>query len=134
MAQATSGTVYGGCNPGQWTSFQTNANDVATVHGFMSTGNPTRLSIGDSIWIEPSVKTTIYSSVQPDINVLLPVVQQLTSSNATILGFAAFHVDYAVRSGGNNYIQGHLITRISASSGSSQNVTYGVYVTPRLAQ
>jgi Flp pilus assembly protein TadG len=132
--QVTSGTVYGGCIPGQWTSFQTNANDAATVRGFMSTGNPTQLSIGDSIWIEPGVKTTIYSSVQPDINVLLPVVQQLTSSNATILGFAAFHIDYAVRSGGNNYIQGHLITRVNASSGSSQNVTYGVYVTPRLAQ
>jgi len=58
----------------------------------------------------------------------------LTSSNAAILGFAAFHIDYAVSSGGNKYIQGHLITRVNAFSGSSQSATYGAYVTPRLAQ
>ncbi|CAN7631760.1 pilus assembly protein TadG-related protein [Trinickia sp. LjRoot230] len=132
--QITNGTAYGGCVPGQWTSFQTNANDAPTVRGLMSNGNPTQLTIGDSIWIEPGVKTTIYSSVLSNINVLLPVVQQLTSSNATILGFAAFHIDYAVSGGGNNYIQGHLITSVGASSGASQISTYGAYVSPRLAQ
>lgn len=132
--QITNGTLYGGCIPGQWTSFKTNANDAPTVRGLMSNGNPTQLNIGDSIWIEPGVKTTIYSSVLPNVNVLLPVVQQLTSSNATLLGFAAFHIDYAVSGGGANYIQGHLITRVNASSGSSQSSTYGAYVTPRLAQ
>jgi Flp pilus assembly protein TadG len=132
--QITNGTLYGGCTPGQWTSFQTNANDVPTVRGLMSNGNPTQLSIGNSIWIEPGVKTTIYESVLANINVLLPVVQQLTSSNATILGFAAFHIDYAVSSGGNNYVQGHLMTRVNTSSGSSQSATYGAYVMPRLAQ
>ncbi|MEN8505592.1 MULTISPECIES: TadG family pilus assembly protein [Paraburkholderia] len=132
--QITNGTSYGGCLPGQWTSFQTNANDVPTVRGFMANGNPAQLSIGASIWIQPGVKTTIYSSVLPNIDVLLPVVQQVATSNATILGFAAFHIDSAVSAGGNNYIQGHLITRVNVSSGSPQNSLYGAYVAPRLAR
>lgn len=131
--QVTNGTTYGGCIPGQWTSFQTNANDVPTVRGLMANGNPTQLSLGMSIWIEPGVKTTIYSSVLSNIDVLLPVVAQLTSSTATILGFAAFHIDFAVSGGGSNYIQGHLITRINAPSSSQQISTYGAYVAPRLA-
>ncbi|MDQ7981735.1 TadG family pilus assembly protein [Paraburkholderia sp. SARCC-3016] len=131
--QITNGTAYGNCVPGQWTSFQVSANDVPTIRGLMTGGNPTELNIGASIWIQPGVKTTIYSSVPSNVDVLLPVVSQLMSSTATILGFAAFHIDYAVSSGGNNYIQGRLITRLKASS-NSQSSVYGAYVAPRLAQ
>jgi hypothetical protein len=92
------------------------------------------LTIGDSIWIEPGVKTTLYSSVPSNINVLLAVVQNLTSSTEAILGFAAFHIDNAV-GGSGKYIQGHLITNLEVTTGSGQSGPYyGAYVPPRLAQ
>jgi Flp pilus assembly protein TadG len=132
--QITNGALYGGCSGGQWTSFATDANDVPTVRALMAGGNPTGLGIGDSIWIEPGVKTTLYSSVPGNVDVLVPVVQSLTSSTETILGFAAFHIDFAV-GGSGKYIQGHLMANLKVTTGSGQSGPYyGAYVPPRLAQ
>ncbi|RDK01160.1 pilus assembly protein TadE [Paraburkholderia lacunae] len=132
--QITNDALYGSCSGGQWTSFATDANDVPTVRALMSSGNPSGLSIGDSIWIEPGTKTTLYSSVPINVDVLVPVVQSLASSTETILGFAAFHIDLAV-GGSGKYIQGHLITNFKVATGSGQGGPfYGAYVPPRLAQ
>lgn len=127
-------TYSGGCAAAQWTSFETDNNDVPTVRGLIANGNPTGLSIGDSIWIESGVKTTIYSSVPSNTDVLIPVVQQVTASSAAIVGFAAFHIDGAA-SGSSKYIQGHLTTGFKISAGTGQSGPYyGAYVPPRLAQ
>ncbi|SAL82369.1 hypothetical protein AWB74_06246 [Caballeronia arvi] len=126
-------TYGGGCAAGQWTSFQTDNNDVPTVRGLISSGNPVGLGIGDSIWIESGVKATIYDSVPTNTNVLIPVVQQVSSSNAAIVGFAAFRIDSVNKSG--KYIQGHLITGYKITAGTGQSGPYyGAYVPPRLAQ
>ncbi|MFP3563333.1 TadG family pilus assembly protein [Paraburkholderia sp. SIMBA_030] len=136
--QFGNGSLYGGCAAGQWTSFQLNTNDVPSVRGLIDNKNPTALGIGDSIWIQNGVKTTIYSSVPSNVDVLIPVVQTVptsgSSSTAPIVGFAAFHIDSG--NGGNGkYIQGHLTAgvKIATSTGKS-GPYYGAYVPPRLAE
>lgn len=133
--QIGNGHTYGGtCNAGQWTSFLINANDVPTVRGLIASGNPTPLSIGDSIWIEPGVKTTIYSSVPVGTTVVVPVATQIdTHSYVPIVAFAAFHIDGSY-GGSSKYLLGHFVGgwRIpTQASGVGPN--YGAYVAPRLA-
>lgn len=137
------GSSVDGCQSGQWTSFQTNANDVPTVRGFIANGNPAALNIGDSIWIEPGTKTTLYSDVSTKagingINVILPVVNDASSASASkqpIVAFAAFHIDKAV-GGSGKYIQGHFLAGYEITTGGDGQVGpyYGAYVPPRLAR
>jgi hypothetical protein len=133
--QIGNGQQYGSsCYAGQWTSFLTNANDVPTIRGLITNGNPTPLSIGDNIWIEPGVKDTIYSSVPTGVTIVVPVASQITSSTyVPIVAFAAFYVDGSY-GGSSKYIQGHFVGGYNIptqSSGVGPN--YGAYVAPRLA-
>ncbi len=104
--------MYSDSLAGQWTSFTEDANDVSTVRDLISNGNPTALTIGDNIWIEPGVKNTLYANGnQPSIqhnyagrDVFLPIVDAILS-NAThsavpLVGFIGFHVISAT--GGNS--------------------------------
>lgn len=133
--QVGNGQTYGGtCYAGQWTTFLVNANDVPTVRGLMANGNPTPLSIGDSIWIEPGVKTALYYDVPVGVTVVVPVATQISSKTyVPIVAFAAFYVD---ASDGANIkaITGHFVGgyRIPVSAG-GVGPAYGAYVAPRLA-
>jgi hypothetical protein len=132
----TNGQMNGGsCNAGQWTSFLVSANNVPTVRTLILDGNPSPLSIGDSIWIEPGAKATLYSSVPLGVTVVIPVVAQIdTSTWVPIVAFAAFHID-ASFGGSSKYIRGHFVggyTLTTAAGGVGPN--YGAYMTPRLAQ
>ncbi len=130
--QIGNGATYGGCEAGQWTSFQTNNNDVPTVRGLINGGNPNGLSIGDAIWIEPGVKTSIYSYVPSNVDVLVPVVAQATTSSQPIVAFAAFHIDNA-EGGNGKYIQGHFVAGYKITTTVGQvGPYYGAYVPPRL--
>ncbi len=129
------GHVYGGtCEAGQWTSFLINADDVPTVRGLIVSGNPSPISIGDSIWIEPGVKTTIYSDVPVGATIVVPVAQRIDAhSYVPIVAFAAFHVDGSY-GGSDKYIEGHFVSgyRLPAQAW-GVGPQYGVYVAPRLA-
>ncbi|KAA0087403.1 pilus assembly protein TadE [Paraburkholderia sp. T12-10] len=133
--QVGNGQLYGGtCEAGQWTTFLTNANDVPTVRGLIASGNPSPVSIGDSIWIEPGVKTTIYSDVPVGVTIVVPVAAQIdTHSYVPIVAFAAFHVDGSY-GGSQKYIEGHFVSgyRIPVQSW-GVGPQYGAYVAPRLA-
>lgn len=133
--QVGNGHLYGAsCEAGQWTSFLDNANDVPTVRGLIASGNPSPLSIGDDIWIEPGVKTTIYSDVPVGVTIVIPVAAQIdTHSYVPIVAFAAFHVDGSY-GGSNKYIEGHFVGgyRIPVQSWGI-GPQYGAYVAPRLA-
>ncbi|MGN6233443.1 MAG: pilus assembly protein TadG-related protein [Trinickia sp.] len=133
--QIGNGQTYGGtCQAGQWTSFLINANDVPTVRGLIASGNPGPISIGDNIWIEPGVKTTIYSDVPVGATIVVPVAAQIDShSYVPVVAFAAFYVDGSYGDS-QKYIQGHFVGgyRIPVQSwGIGPN--YGAYVQPRLA-
>lgn len=129
------GHLYGGtCEAGQWTSFLINANDVPTVRGLMASGNPSPISIGDSIWIEPGVKTTLYSEVPVGTTIVVPVAAQIDAhSYVPIVAFAAFHVDGSY-GGSGKYIEGHFVSgyRLPVQAW-GVGPQYGVYVAPRLA-
>ncbi len=131
----TNGQVYGSsCTAGTWTSFLVNANDVPTLAGLMQTGNPTQLSIGNSVYLAPGAKTALYGSVPVGATVLMPVVTNSSSSSyVPIVAFAPFAIDASV-GGSGKYIMGHFVTgyRISATvSGAGPN--YGAYGAPKLA-
>jgi Flp pilus assembly protein TadG len=133
--QVGNGQLYGGtCEAGQWTSFLINANDVPTVRGLIASGNPGPVSIGDNIWIEPGVKTTIYSDVPVGVTIVVPVAQQIdTHSYVPVVAFAAFHVD-GTYGASDKYIEGHFVSgyRIPVQSW-GLGPQYGAYVAPRLA-
>ncbi|CAN7491227.1 pilus assembly protein TadG-related protein [Trinickia sp. LjRoot230] len=133
--QIGNGQLYkGSCSAGQWTSFLTNADDVTTIRGLIASGNPTSLSIGDSIWIEPGVKTAIYSDVPVGTTILVPVAANIDSKTyVPIVAFAAFHVDGSY-GGSSKYIEGHFAGgyRVGVAA-SGIGPAYGVYVVPRLA-
>lgn len=138
--QITNGYAYGSsddgsdCSAGQWTSFLVNADNVPTIRDLMANGNPSPLSIGDSIWIEPGAKTTLYSSVPVGTTVVIPVATQISAKTyVTIVAFAAFHIDASV-GGSGKYIQGHFVSDYQIPSSASGNgPNYGAYVAPRLA-
>jgi hypothetical protein len=132
----TNGQTNGGsCDAGEWTSFLENANNVATIGSLIANGNPSPLSIGDSIWIEPGAKTAIYDAVPTNVTVVMPVATQIDSKTyVPIVAFAAFHIDASV-GGSDKYIQGHFVggyTLTTAAGGVGP--TYGAYMAPRLAQ
>lgn len=133
--QIGNGQLYGNsCFAGQWTSFLTNANDVPTIRGLMASGNPTPMSIGDSTWIEPGVKDTLYNSVPVGVTVVVPVATQIISKNfVPIVAFAAFHIDASV-GGSGKFIQGHFVGGYRLPvQGSGVGPNYGASVAPRLA-
>lgn len=130
------GSTYGAsCYAGQWTSFFTSTNNVPTIRDLMQNGNPSPISIGDSIWLQPGVKDTIYSSVPTNVTVVVPVASQVSSkSYVPVIAFAAFHVVASEGGGSNAYIEGHFVggyTIPAQASGVGPN--YGAYVAPRLA-
>ncbi|AKM01897.1 TadG family pilus assembly protein [Burkholderia pyrrocinia] len=131
----TNGQTYGSlCMGGQWTSFQSTATDTSTISGLMATGNPTTLSIGDSIYLATGAKTALYSSVPVGTTVVLPVVTQTSSSTyVPIVAFAAFHIDVSL-GGSYKYIQGHFVAGVKMTGvATGVGPYYGVYVPPRLA-
>lgn len=133
--QIGNGQIYpDSCSAGQWTSFQTNANDVTTVRGLIANGNPTALSIGDNIWVEPGVKNTIYNSVPVGSTVVVPVADQIDGKTLVpIVAFAAFHVDGSY-GGSQKYLLGHFVGGFRMpTQGSGVGPAYGAYVAPRLA-
>ncbi|WP_133664011.1 TadG family pilus assembly protein [Paraburkholderia sp. BL10I2N1] len=125
---------YGGtCDAGQWTSFTSVANDVPTIRGLIANGNPTSLSIGDNIYIQPGAKATLYSSVPTHTVIYVPIVSNIvTKSFEPIVAFAAFYVDSSV-GGRDKYIQGHFLTGYDIPQSSGIGPNYGGYVPPRLA-
>ncbi|RXZ36343.1 pilus assembly protein TadE [Oxalobacteraceae bacterium CAVE-383] len=121
------------CESSQWTSFLIVANDVPTIRGLITNGNPTPLSIGDSIYMQPGVKTTLFGSIPTQAVVYVPIVSNIVSgSYAPIVAFAAFYIDASV-GGSGKYIQGHFLTGYEIPQSSGVGPYYGAYVPPRLA-
>ncbi|MDB5988909.1 MAG: pilus assembly protein TadE [Herbaspirillum sp.] len=120
------------CESSQWTSFLSVANDVPTIRGLITNGNPTPVSIGDNIYIQPGDKTTLYSSIPTHVVVYVPIVSNVTTGFAPIVAFAAFYIDASV-GGSGKYIQGHFLTGYTIPQSSGVGPYYGAYVPPRLA-
>ncbi|MGO4366633.1 TadG family pilus assembly protein [Pseudomonas sp. PAB10] len=132
----------GACEAGQWTSFGVDSNNVPTIRDLITNGNPTPLSIGDSTWIQPGTKTTLFSSINScsaagDKSceyVTIPVVVNIsTHSFAPIVAFACLHIDLA-DGGSGKYIQAEMSTKCPPLNSSGVGPAYGAITPPRLVQ
>jgi Flp pilus assembly protein TadG len=107
------GSTYHTDDGGQWTSFTVDANNVPTIRDLIDNGNPTPLSVGDQIYIQPGTKSTLYSDFSDMTGKigLLPVVPDnfATHDTSPIVGFVAFCVDGAGGSGNSAYVRGHFV-------------------------
>ena len=128
---------YPNSEAGQWTSFELNRNNVPTIRDLIANGNPTPLSVGDNIWIEPGTKTTLYSSVPVGTDTLVPVVNAIisdsTHSAVPIYAFIGFHITDSVGKN-DKYIEGYFIPNFYAGLGGPVGPNYGAYVPPKLVQ
>ncbi|MGC8775179.1 MAG: TadG family pilus assembly protein [Chlorobaculum sp.] len=134
-----SGGAGASCNSGQWTSFQTDANDVPFIRDLIKNGNSIPLSIGDSIWIQPGTKTTIYGSVPTNVDVAVPVVDNVgaTHSHQTVIAIAGFHITGVVKHGNKSVVKGHFIPQSMVSNlhpGNGTGTPYGAYTPPFLVK
>lgn len=105
---------YGTCPSGQWTSFETDAQGTAQLRELIARGNPTGVSTGDSIWIQPRASGLGNAAVAAPADVLLPVVAGLDGHRAIpIVAFAPFRITGAATRG-HQYIEGHFMAADSA--------------------
>ena len=129
-------TASGG--DGNWTSFLVDANNVPTIETLINSGNPTNLNIGDSIWIEPGVKTSLYDYAEERIGqtLIMPVVDDdcTQHSHTPIVNFVAFKIENAV-GGSGKYIQGHFVNHFLMDSARGASGTgFGTTLAPKLVQ
>jgi hypothetical protein len=107
------GSTYHSEDGGEWTSFLIDANNVPTIRNLIEDGNPTPLTVGNPIYIQPGTKSVLYSDLAVDIGKvgLLPVVADgfATHEYTPILGFAAFYLEACGGSGESAYLQGHFV-------------------------
>lgn len=137
-------SVYAGgagasCNSGQWTSFQTDADDVPFIRNLIANGNSTPISIGDSIWIQPGTKTTVFDSVPTNVNVGVPVVDSVgdTHSFQTVVAIAGFHITSVVKHGNKSVVTGNFVppsTVPNLNPGNGTGTPYGAYTSPFLVK
>ena len=132
---------YGTCSSGEWTSFETDSNSVSAITHLISNGNLTTLSMGDSTWIEPGSKTTLYKDVH-DCSaagnkrceyVVIPTVSTIdVHARSTIQAFACLHILDGSTSG--KYIQAEMSNQCVAPLSGGVGTNYGVTSPPSLFQ
>lgn len=128
------------CETGQWSSLLVDASDVPTIRDLINNGNPTPLTIGDTIYVEPGVKSSIYDEIEQWINsghgeVLMPIVNTVLSGNTStpLVGFAAFKITLSVKK--DKYFEGHFLTYYETKPGTTTpggGPYYGVVTPPVL--
>lgn len=128
-------TNGGPCFGGQWTSFQTGDNNVPTIRGFIANGNPTRLGIGDSIYIEPGVKNTLFDELPQPSDVFFPVVLDVSDVKSwqVIAGFAPFHITSSIGKS-QKEIKGHFNSGKILPFSTTGGPSYGAVSPPVLVQ
>ena len=109
---------------------------MPTVRDLIANGNPTALSIGQTIWIQPGTKNSLYNDVIVPSVALLPVVQDVSSSThalTPIMGFGPFHIIASV-GGSDKYIEGYFDGDYEVPVATGGGPFYGAVVPPTLAQ
>lgn len=127
------GSGSGTCASGEWTGFN-GPTDANTEKGLVSSGNPTTVTVGQSINISTGVKTSVYNAIPAlPYTVTMPVVANVVpGSSSPVVAFGGFTITKVVTNGSHSYIEGHFTTNTKVSGGGS-GTNYGAYVPPRLA-
>ena len=127
---------YPSDDAGQWTSFDTDANDVPFIRNLIQNGNPNTVTNLDSIWIQPGTKNTIYNEVPFEIDVALPVVLDAnfdTHTRVPVYGFIGFHITGS-KKGNKPYVEGYFTSFLYIPNSGPVGPCYGAYTPPRLVQ
>jgi hypothetical protein len=107
------GSTYHAEDGGEWTSFLIDANNVPTIRNLINNGNPTPMTVGQDIYIQPGTKSVLYSDLSVDKGKigLLAVVRDdfATHDDTPILAFVAFKLEDCGGSGDSAYLQGHFV-------------------------
>lgn len=131
------------CQVGQWTSFQLNRNDTATIRVLLEEGNPDPIAIGDPTWLEPGTKTALYGDVD-DCSargdksceyVSVPVIESdtvATHATSDVSGFACMRILKA-EGGSAKYVQVQMATGCKAD-GEGGGTYYGTATPGKLSQ
>lgn len=100
----------------------------------MQNGNPTAVSIGDSINISNGVKASVYKVINYPSTVVMPVVSSVTpGSSSPVVGFVGFQITNVYQNGSHSYIEGNFVGGVKlATGGGGTGPYYGAYVPPRL--
>ncbi|WP_337442034.1 pilus assembly protein TadG-related protein [Cupriavidus necator] len=138
------------CHAGQWTSFNTDANDVPTIRGFIANGNDAQLGDGNVTWIQPGVKDSLFddpSGQHPSVNgcsaagnksceyVIVPVVDNIdTHAKVPVVAFACLHILSASKKDKAITVQlEDKPDHCQASNSGGGGTAYGAVTPPRLA-
>jgi len=134
-----SGYHYGLCSSGEWSALLDDKNDVGYIRQLIAQGNPVDLALGQSIWIEPGTKATLYQTTKAcsaagDRSceyVVVPTVTQ-TDNHALspITGFACLRILDA--NSGQKYVQVQMSNRCSSTLSGGVGPNYGVLTPPGL--
>ncbi|MEI8032676.1 MAG: pilus assembly protein TadG-related protein [Chlorobiaceae bacterium] len=125
---------------GQWSPFSVQKNPSTPVlEEIVRSGNTTKLSIGQSTYVDPGNHAAEYGyvdSYSAGKDVALFVVNEVkTDALNPIVGIVAFHIDSA--SQGGKYITGHFVDATiipGLTAGGGSGVFYGAYTPPMLVQ
>lgn len=136
-----SGYHYGVCSSGEWSALLDDRNDVGVIRQLIAQGNPQALQMGQSIWIEPGTKTTLYQTTrdcsaagdQSCEYVVVPTVSQTDNHAMTpITGFACLHILDA--NPGKKYVLAEMSKRCSSPLAGGVGPNYGVLTPPALVR
>jgi len=128
---------------GQWTTFKSTDNSASYVFKLIFKGNPTTISVGDQIYIQPGEKSSIYNMVltkyldDPDKVYMVAVIGDNFTTGAynTVKAFGAFKITGCSGSGSDPYIAGQFVKNYlnpRASGGGGEHL--GPTLPPKIVQ
>jgi Flp pilus assembly protein TadG len=131
---------YDNCNSGEWTSLNEQFSGANPIDQMIQTGNPVTMSVGDAVWMQSGVKTSLFNDVKNCSAagnakceyVVVPTLNQVVSgSSSAIAGFACLHLLDAV--GGNEkYILAEMSNQCRSPFSGGAGPNYGVLSPPSL--
>ncbi len=133
---------YATCASGNWSSFGTDAGDVATMRSLLADKNPALLKAGEAIWLQPAVDESVYADADACSargtkaceTVIVPVVENVGGHAAdAITAFACLRIDLA-SAGGGSYVQASMKAGCVVPNSGGVGSELGAYATPRLAR
>jgi hypothetical protein len=91
------------------------------------------LSIGESIYYSPGVKTDIYNSVPANKDVFIAITSDTAVGTfEPIVAFGALHIISAT-GGSSKFVEVQFTNNLKIPSGEPGGPNYGLYTTPHLA-
>lgn len=134
---------YGPCSSGQWTSFLLDDNNVPVIRELVDAGNPEAIEIGDTTWLEPGTKNTLFDYINNcsaagnkkcEYETVPVITTNVVDVHARVPvgAFACVHILRAV-GGSLRYVEVQMSNGCKADGGAG-GTYYGTALPPKLSQ